>query len=132
MPAAKASVPERLVGTNGPSWFLKGKEGTVFEVKDGVWREEDRGGGKGNSPTWTASRELRLPRRVYTRKISEPRPPGVPAEDAGTYRVGMGKLVLCFHQQWLSTHVDGVTYLDTGERIETYERLGVRPKPADR
>jgi hypothetical protein len=25
-----------------------------------------------------------------------------------------------------------VTYLDTGERFETYERLWTRPKPADR
>jgi hypothetical protein len=131
-PAAKASVPEHLVGTNGPSWFLKGKEGTVFEVEDGVWREEDRGGRNGNGPTWTVSRELRLPRRVYNRKMAEPRPAGVPAADLGTYRVSTGKLVLRFHQQWLSTHVDGVTYLDTGERIETYERPGVRPKPADR
>jgi hypothetical protein len=43
----------------------------------------------------------------------------------------MGKLVVKFAQQWLATHVDGVTYLDTGERVETYERLGARPKPAD-
>jgi hypothetical protein len=46
--------------------------------------------------------------------------------------MGTGKLVLRFPQQWLSTHGDGVTYLDTGERFETYQRLLVRPKPAGR
>lgn len=127
--AANTSVPGHLVGTKKPSWFLQDEVGTVFEVEGGVWREE---GGEDGGPTWTASRELKLPRRLYTRKTAEPRPPGVPAEDPGTYRVGMGALVLKFPQQWLSTHVDGATYLDTGERIETYERLGGRPKPADR
>jgi hypothetical protein len=122
-PAARASVPEHLVGTDGPTWFLKGKEGTVFVVEDGVWREETREGGTSDGLTWTASRELRPPRRVYTRKMAGPRPPGVSAEEVGTYRVGGGKLILRFSQQWLSTHVDGVTYLDTGERFETYERL---------
>jgi hypothetical protein len=126
-PAANANVPAHLVGTRSPSWFLKDKVGTVFEVKDGVWREED---GKEGGPTWTASRELRLPRRVYNRKTPEPRPPGVPVADSGTYHLGMGELVLKFHQQWLSAHNDGVIHLDGGERIETYVRLGTRPERA--
>ncbi len=124
--AANTRVPGHLVGTKKPSWFLQDEVGTVFEVKGGVWREED---GEDGGPTWTASREMRLPRRLYTRKTAEPRPPGVPAEDRGTYRVGMGVLVLKFPQQWLSPHVGGAIYLDTGERIETYERLGARPRP---
>jgi hypothetical protein len=121
--ANNARVPEHLVGTSAPSWFLKGEEGTVFQVNEGVWREEEREHGKGGGPAWTVTRELKLPRRDYTRKTAEPRPVGVPAEDSGTYQVGEGKLVLRFPQQWLQAHANGVIYLDWGERIETYERL---------
>jgi hypothetical protein len=130
-PAASTTIPEHLVGTKGPIWFLRGREGTVFEVRGGAWREEGRASGRDGDPMWIASRALRLPRRVYTRKTPEPRPPGIPAEETGTYRVGMGRLVVKFPQQWLAAHVDGVTYLDTGERIETYARLGPRPKRAE-
>jgi hypothetical protein len=122
-PAANTNVPEHLVGTKGPDWFLKAREGRVFEVQDGAWREE---GATDARPAWTATRQLKLPRRIYVRKMAEPRPPGVPAEDQATYRLGMGELVLRFSQQWLAQHVDGVLYLDTGERIETYERLSSR------
>jgi hypothetical protein len=121
--ANNASVPEHLVGTSAPSWFLKGKEGTVFQVKDAVWREEEREHGKGGGPAWTVTRELKLPRRFYTRTTAEPRPVGVPAEDFGTYQVGEGKLVLRFPQKWLQARANGVIYFDEGERIETYERL---------
>jgi hypothetical protein len=125
-PAANTSVPEHLVGTKGPDWFLKAEEGKVFDVEDGSWREEtwpDAG------VAWTAIRRLALPRRIYRRSMVGPRPAGVPAEEDATYRLGTVELVLRFHQQWLETHPDGVSYLDTGERIETYERLtpGARP-----
>lgn len=124
--ANNANVPAHLVGTSAPSWFLKGKEGTVFRVKEGVWREEGRGRGKGGGATWTVTRELELPRRVYTRKTAEPRPVGVPAEDSGTYQVGEDRLVLRFPQEWLQADADGVIYLHWGDRIETYERLWER------
>jgi hypothetical protein len=129
--ANNASVPEHLVGTSAPSWFLKGKEGTVFQVKEGVWRVVEREPGKDGGPAWTVTRELELPRRVYTRKTAEPRPVGVPAEDFGTYQLSEGKLVLSFPQKWLQARANGVIYFDEGERIETYERLWDSPKMAD-
>jgi len=125
-PASNAGVPEHLVGTKGPDWFLKTKEGKVFEVEGGSWREEK---GTDDGVTWTSIRRLALPRRIYTRRMAEPRPEGVSAEEEASYRLGTSELVLRFRQQWLDTRSDGVTTLDAGERIETYERLasGARP-----
>ena len=61
-----------------------------------------------------------------------PRPAGVPAEDVGTYRVGRDELTLTFHQQWLAPNSQGDICLDTGQRIETYERLLSRPEARGR
>ncbi len=119
---AHASLPAHLIGTTEPHWFLK--QGTIFEVKDGAWKEEDRSDA---GLSWTTVREMKLPRRVYKRRMPEPRPPGVPAEDDGTYDVGMAGLTITFHQKWLGPNSKGEIYLYSGERIETYERLSSRP-----
>ncbi|WP_435007139.1 hypothetical protein P12x_004513 [Tundrisphaera lichenicola] len=123
-PPANTLVPEHLIGTMGPTWFLCGKEGTVFEVQGGAWRPEGRTAGEKNGPmSWTATRVMQLPRRVYIRRTPEPRPAGVPAEETGTYRVWEKSILIAkFPQQWLDKHRDGVTHLVSGDRIERYER----------
>ena len=69
-----------------------------------------------------------MPRRVYTRTITEPHPAGVPGDDIATYAVSRSELTLTFGQSWLDADRNGVINLYSGTRIETYERLASPPK----
>lgn len=124
--ALNMALPEHLTGTKAPVSPLR--EGIIFEVKDGSWHEEDKGD-KGVS--WSSTRELRLPKRVYLRWMADPRPPGIPEQEIGEYRLGQGSLTLSFSQAWLAPNIQGDVYYYTGTRTEVYERMSSKPPPKE-